>query len=428
MSLFNIRPARSRAFNNRRGSIAVMTGLLGTVLIGCGALAVDVGQWQTSTAALQGAADATAYAAAIVASNGNSSVAVAEGYAVAAANGYVNGQNGVTVTIRSPPTSGGEVSNSSAVEVTITQTMQQTLSGVVLASAPVAKGRAVAKPLQGTCILALGTTGTGLTGSDGAAMDSHTCNIYVNSSDPCATSFSAASTVIGYDDYIVGQTCGVGLSASGRLTTSAAAAADPYASRTIPTPSGECLSVSVAGNGAYGSLDPGTYCDVSASSGATIYMSPGLYVFKGGSLSLSGGSTLTAPGSGGGNSSGATLVFTNNGSTYGTVTVSGGSTIDIYPMTTGPTAGIAIWMDPAGASDVSMSGASSMNVIGAVYAPGSAINLSGGSTVSSSSPCVQFVAKTVNLSGSGSGGTMNHTCGGFGVKEPPSSGGFKVVE
>src|SRR5579864_1428844 len=145
--------------NDQRGTIAVMTGLCGTVIAGCAALAIDVASWQVAQRSMQGAADTAAYSAAIAYNNSGGTTYITQAKGIAAAQGYVDGQNGATVTVNQPPASGGYTSSSTAIEVIIQQPQPRFLAGLFLSSNPTVSARAVATiGGSGACILALDPT------------------------------------------------------------------------------------------------------------------------------------------------------------------------------------------------------------------------------------------------------------------------------
>lgn len=90
--------------------------------------------------------------------------------------------------------------------------------------------------------------------------------------------------------------------------------------------------------------------------------------------------------------------------------MSGQATLDVEAMKTGPTSGIAIWVDKAGQKEVDFTGNGSVKVTGAIYAPGSNIKFAG----NSASPCTQLIARTMKLSGNT---TLRHDCAGYGVSD-----------
>ncbi|MCC6716710.1 MAG: hypothetical protein IT555_02400, partial [Acetobacteraceae bacterium] len=141
----------------------------------------------------------------------------------------------------------------------------------------------------------------------------------------------------------------------------------------------------------------------------------GVYIFDRGSFSMSGSMTVNATG-------GVTLIFTSStGSGIGGVGTSGSQNFNIKAPSTGPTAGMAIWIDKrATGSSFSVSGSSVWNVTGAIYVPNTALSWSGSGT----SPCTQLVARTIAISGSGQ---LTHECAGVGVSDPPGSTGSTLA-
>src|SRR5436305_14016070 len=93
-------PHLRRLNKDQRGAMAVLTAISATAVIGLVGLAVDVGYWQMQQRSIQGAAEQAAYAASYYAGrlSGTSSGAITQAKAVAAANGFVNSQNGTNIT------------------------------------------------------------------------------------------------------------------------------------------------------------------------------------------------------------------------------------------------------------------------------------------------------------------------------------------
>ena len=143
--------------SDTRGGVAAMTALLAVGLIGVSALAVDVGVWEVNKSGLQGAADQAVLAASLAASSGNI-VMTNEAKGIAAAHGFVNGTDDVTVTLNKPPATGAYAGVATAIEVVITQQQKSFLSGVVNNfSAPVASASSRSAARRG----ARGTRGSG---------------------------------------------------------------------------------------------------------------------------------------------------------------------------------------------------------------------------------------------------------------------------
>lgn len=336
-------------WRDKRGSVAIMTAMLGVVLIGFAALAIDVSVWEGNAATMQGAADQAALAAGLAMSAGNAA-AQKEAKGVAAAHGFLNGTGSVTVNI--PPATGSYVSDVNAIEVLITQSQTMFLSGVLLKSPPTTSARAVAVPTPtSTCLLLLAPTGHGITNSGNGAINAPTCNIYVNSGDACDVYISGIGDITGFDVFLgeqnqAGCTPGLGQAAAkDKLQFGAAPALDPYASRAIPIPSIPCKKIDTSPNQINLHKDI-TYCGLNLSASQTVNLvESGVYVFDGqgkdgGVINASGNNQITG--------TNVTLVLTSSGSKYGGVTLSGNVTLNLTAMKSGPTAGIAIWLDEAG--------------------------------------------------------------------------------
>src|SRR5260370_17135881 len=127
--------------NDQRGTIAVMTGLGARALAGFAALAIDVASWQVAQRSMQGAADAAAYSAGIAYNKSDGTDFHTQAKGITAAQGYVDGQNGVTVTVNKPPASGGHTSSATAIEVIIQQPQPRFLAGLFLSSTPMVSAR-----------------------------------------------------------------------------------------------------------------------------------------------------------------------------------------------------------------------------------------------------------------------------------------------
>ena len=413
-------------WRDKRGSIAPMTAVLGTALIGFAALAVDVSIWEGNAGVMQGAADQAALAGGLAISNG-SAAAQNEAKGIAAAHGFVDGTGGVTVT----PTVN---TTTKAITVVITQPQTTFLSGLSLNAPPTASVRAVATPSPSpTCILMLATTGTAITATNGAGINAPNCNIYVNSPDACDVYASGAVQITALDIFL-GEQSQAGCVVRGatvqatdpangqQVQTGAKPALDPYASRTLPKPTpSSCKTPTLPTNTSSITLDPGTYCGLTVSNSQIVKLNPGVYIFDGGGITASGNSQITG--------TNVTLVLTSSGTTYGGVSLGNGSNMTLTPTTaaTNPTVsanyyGIALWLDPAGAKSLTVSGSVNLTVTGAIYAPASTVTWSNGG----SSPCTQLVAARMTLSGAA---TFNHDgCSGLGVADVASAAGYKLSE
>jgi Flp pilus assembly protein TadG len=394
--------------SDTRGSVAIISAIVMLVLCGMAALAVDVGYWQADKSAMQGAADQAALAAAIALPYGTAA-AQAEGQSVAAISGFKNGVASVNVVVNTPPTTGANAGNVKAVEVLISRTETQFFSQLFLATAPVASARAVVAPgPANTCIMALTPTGTGLLNVGASLINAINCNIYVNSASACDVALVGATFIYGYDVFLGTPPCGIaigGIGATDKLKIGDPPAVDPYASRTIPTPSLPCKSVftllqlTIA-------LTPGTYCGIFAITPLTVNLSPGVYVFTG---DISGLGALSI------NGTDVSIVLTSaNGSSYAGMSAVGILNLSLTPVTSGQTAGIALWIDANGKKPFSVIGGSILNITGAFYAPASTVSFTG--LGSGSSQCTQLIAYVITFIGAS---TYQHNCTGLGTADVP---------
>src|SRR3984893_4943474 len=118
---------RSRRFTSQRGQALYLVVSFIVVLMGFASLGVDVSMLWGTQSRMQIAADAGALAAANSLNSGGSGNVNTSARAATTQNAFTNGAgtigntNLVTVTVNNPPTSGGYMANSQAVEVIVQQ-------------------------------------------------------------------------------------------------------------------------------------------------------------------------------------------------------------------------------------------------------------------------------------------------------------------
>ena len=399
---------------DRRGTVAVITAMLASALIGFGALAVDVGLWKTNQAALQGGADQAAYAASYNATYGVSTQKN-EGKALAAANGFVDGQGGVAVAINIPPLTGSYTTTSNAIEAIITQPQTSFLRGVVSNGPVTASGRAVVAPVTGpTCVMALTPSGYGISLVGAGSIGATNCDVFddsVSSSANCDVGVIGVAAITAYDVLFGQPACpGLAVVASDNFKAPAAPSPDPYAAYTMPAATQPCMDTGInLLNSAVTLSKPGTYCGFTTIGAVTLNLgAPGVYIFSSsinvtGTFSLSGGSNNT------------TVVMSGTS----TLTVTGAMSVNLHCLTTGPTAGIALWFDKSTGEPFTMTAASYLSIIGALYAPSSAVTLVG----AEDTICTQLIVSSLNVTGALA---LQHNCAGLGVQDAVI--GYKLEE
>ena len=353
---------------------------------------------------MQGAADAAAYSAGIAYNNNNGTSIVTQAKGMTAQMGYVDGQNGATVTVNQPPKSGNYTSSPTAIEVIVQQPQQRFFSSLLLSSNPTVNARAVATLSNPSCVLALDQTANQAISISGSSSITTECDIASNSNATNAISMSGSSKITTPCLVAVGNvsaTSGLNLTQCTSPTTGAAANVDPYQSVPEPTPSGACLTPVTSGNTL--TFSPGTYCSgISISGSKSATFQAGVYYVEG-NFQLSGSATASG--------TGVTFFVT----AAGTVQFTGSSTATFAAPTSGTYSGIAFFGDRTGSGSNNFTGGGTSVITGALYFPTQSITYSGGS--SGGSDCTQLVADKITISGSA---YLKSDCPGDGLADLPT--------
>jgi hypothetical protein len=418
---------------DRRGNVAMLTGMAAASLMGFVGLGTDVTLWYVAKRDMQGATDAAAYSASVASAAGQTAsnvTSVAD--VVAAKYGFTSS----AVTVNDPPQSGSYTAAANAVEVIIQQPQTLIFSSLILKTSPTVSARAVAASEGGgssgpaDCLIALDkgkVTDIGDSGSGTLTLNS--CSLAINSSATDALNLSGSAQIDAQSVSIVGGKTLSGsaeINAPGGVTTGATAATDPYSNLNIPS-YGSCNQTStvVSGVKTYSAsgTTPYVFCKGLEIVNGNVTLSPGVYIINQGNLALSGTATLTG--------TNVTIILTSSsGSSYGTVSASGSSSITLTAPTTGATAGIALYGDrnaPTTGSN-NFSGSGAINITGVAYFPSEAVTFSGTSGLSGASQCTQLIGYTITFSGSS---TLNSNCKGTGVTglgSASSAGPVQLVE
>ncbi len=409
------RTARSR----RRGSVAIQIGILLVILIAMAGLGTEIPFLMYKHRLMQTAADSAALSAAEALSQGYPTPISTEAYAVTAALGFTNGSGNVTVTVNNPPTSGSYTTNSSAVEVIVSQPQTLKLAGVLGVSQYNLTARSVALSGAGAggyCILELDPVGVSQWGGPlagvglwgGVTLTMTGCGMAVNAAGAEALTLQSGGTLNAPLVSIVGGLNNVWSTVNvTTLKTGQSPVLDPYASVAMPSSTG-CDHNNFWANPSQLTLSPGTYCNgMSFGGGYTWTMQPGIYYIKSGKFDVAGGASL--------NGTGVTIVLTttDGGSSYATFSITNGINLTLSAPTTGPTAGILFFGDRNAPSSNTnyLTGFTIFNATGAIYLPSQKLSYGGGGTITG---CQQAVAwhiddSIVNL-------PFDGTCTGTGMK------------
>ena len=401
--------------SGRRGSVAIQIGILMTILIGMAGLGTEIPYLMFKQRQMQTAADSAALSAGVALARGYPFVDT-EAKGVAAALGFVKGSGDTAVTVNNPPLSGSYTTNSSAIEVIITQPQTLKLAGLLGVSLYNLTARSVALAGSsggGYCILATDPIGQGWSVSGvglwgGVTLTMTGCGMAVNSSGSGALTLNSGGTLNAPLVSIVGQLNNVWSTVNvTSLKQNQPAVADPYASVPMPSSTG-CDYDGFWASGSQLTISPGRYCNgLAIAGGYTWTMQPGIYYIKSGQFNVAGGASITG--------TGVTIVLTamDGTSNYATFSITNGTTLTFSAPTSGQAAGILFFGDRAAPSSNTnfLSGITTANFQGAIYIPTQTMNYGGWPGIQG---CQQLIAwhiddYIVNL-------PFNGTCTGTGMK------------
>jgi hypothetical protein len=385
-----------RYVKGEAGSLTTTFAFTAPALAGAIALGIDAGRAELAHRAAIRAAESAAVSAAVAYVSNNSNDLTLEATAIAAKYGFT-ADNGSTVTVNRPPTSGSSMTNPGAVEVIITQPQPSRFAAVVWPGALSVTGRAVAVGGEKACIIALDPTASGAVGEQGNVTATATnCSVYSNSSDSASVSSGGTAYLSALSVNATGGVYGTSnITTQDGIFTSQPRIQDPYLNVNMPsyTP---CTSSGTTKYQSTVTIYPGVYCgNVNVNAGAVVTLSPGTYIFDKGSLSIAGGATFQG--------SGVTLVFTSSDS----ATVAGGATVSLTPPTSGTYQGISIYASRSMSTGTvfKLAGGSSQSISGAIYLPKAQLSYAGNTGMNVT--CTQIVADTVNFVGNS---TLGLTC------------------
>lgn len=402
---------------SENGQVLVMTAMCMAILMGFGAMAIDVGYLYRVRQNTQIAADAAATAAAVTyLYTASIPTALTAGQSAAIANNYTNGSNGISVKVNMPPTS-GPITGGGYAEAIVTIPAPTFFMSVFGRRSVTVAARAVAgTPTVGsTCIWLLASTGVGLDLQGSYDVTATNCGIYVNSSSSSAIQVTGNGGTVNTKFIDV-----VGNSVPGHMTTptpvtpNVTPRKNPWGNLNGPTYSGP-TSVCNSGNTYSASSYTLTAANASSifntSSGYVCFTNTGgvtlsgttgtigtsgasnlpgsssgvVYIFEYG-LTIATGSTVTF---GSGSYDPTTNTFSNTSGAVveiagGTLTQQSNSLLNIYAPTSSTYNGIAILQPPINSNSLQVQFGSNNEVLdGYIYAPSAEVYLqdSGGGIV-----------------------------------------------
>jgi hypothetical protein len=362
-----------RKRHGESGQTMIMVALLLPVIMGVSGLALDVGTLYSHKRSMQSAADAAALAGAFEVNRGRSAFAAAMAKRESKANGFEDAVDSATVTVHYPPISGNHIGNMRFVEVVVEHPAPTWFMSLFGRDSVDIKSRAVAGAGANgkNCVYVLDPDmGSALQMQSSAKFDA-TCGIIVNSSDAEAVKMQSGASVKAASVSIAGGYQISGATIDPTPVTGVLPEPDPLAYLTPPSKIG-CDVTNYNANGVTETISPGVYCKgMKLVNNAHVYLNPGMYVIKGGGITMQSGAILEG--------TGVTFFITEDvGFSYGVISMQSGTEMKLQAPTSGPYEGILFYQDPAAGTDEKshhFESSSAGDLQGALYFPTQQVKL-----------------------------------------------------
>lgn len=396
--MLDIRQIGREAVANARGNVAILFALCLPVIVGGAGFGVETTYWYYKRLALQAAADASAYSAALEKRSGGDATEV---------QGVVNheitdnGFNPAAITVQINPAT---VSGGGSVQVVLTDTAKRFFTGMFVAQDPVFTARATAtyNTAASACILALSPTANKAADFSGSSsLTLSGCSVMSNSNKSDAVNIWGASLLSTTCVIAVGQVTnngGLTMTQCTTPVTNAPSVADPFSDVVAPTPSGACQNQNANNT----TISPGRYC-----SGLTlknnVTMNPGVYYIE-----SSSGFDVNANA----NVIGTGVTIYLSGSAH--VTMNGNATVNLQAPTSGTYSGVLFFGDRASTGLNKFNGTAGSLLTGAIYFANQDIQYNG--NFSGLNGCTQVVGSTIAWTGNT---TVSVDCTAYGMRTLP---------
>lgn len=375
------------------------------MLVGAGAVGIDVAQWALTKRHLQRMADTGAIAGA--------NAVLQKGPAKPAVDRSLVHNNQVAlsseVVVENAPTVGSYAGDLTAVRVVVTSAAQLTFVSMFLKSSTDIPAEATAKafPDPRFCMVALeeqNTPGFDFSGSTGVVAD---CGLMTNSrAKPSTVTFGGSKALVEASE--VGAVGAIASVSNWGPTTTLLPfqpkLADPYAyAPDASTYASPCSGSSLTVDGKewlVKKLAPGCWANLTIKT--TVTLQAGTYVINGGTLDFAAGGNINADGP-------VTFVLTGpNPSRIAKLSIGANTIVSLSAPTTGPLKDILIYQDRR-ASHLSTENVFTGNALntfnGGIYLPGSNLNFTGNTGVTGI--CLRMVARRMSFIGNS---TATVTC------------------
>lgn len=354
------------------GQAIVLLVLVLTALMAAVGLAVDGGRLYLDRRTAQNAADNASIAAAHTMCSGGDYVTAA--FASAYTNGFDNNGTTNSMTVISPPISGPNVGDNEYVEVTINSLQEASFSQLIFSGSLENTVRAVSRcgvqggiPFPGEAIIALDPEdGCSFDANGNGSITANGGGIFVNSDDEEALCAVGNASILSDDtiEVVGGWDTNGGATIDPEPATGVPPTTDPMASmQPPPHPGGSCNDYSLNANNS-DTIDPGFYCKIKISGNAELTMNAGVYYIDSGDFDISGGGLLDAVG---------VMIYLASGD----FSITGNGDFNISAPTSGPYAGLMLFMDQENGGDIKIAGNGAVSTTGTIYGPISNLDISG---------------------------------------------------
>ena len=396
-------------WSSKKGATAIVVAVTLPVLVTSAAFGTEAAFWTYRHRLVQQQADAAAYAGTLELMEGDENGidvtgAIEESLAI---NGF-RGDIG-TYVAEWPPKSGA-YAGKKAVRVSVSEKWPRMFTALFLSSDVDigAGGTASPEELGEACMLALDPSGSGTVNITGTAdVTLKGCSVVANSTSGSAFTQSGSSNL---SAACAGAVGGVSATTSGMDLTSCSypreripPIKDPYANVPEPTVTGPCKTPNLFDGSPSSTyyITSGRYCGMTVK--RTVNLAPGLYIIDGGDLSLTSTSKL--------NGSGVTFFLTIGAR----LIIDGSADVDISAPTSGTYSGLLFFADRSGPQLThTFSGSASSQFEGAVYMPNDHLVVAGSN--SAAAGCTQFIARTLELTGTSGAGISCDSSGTNGIE------------
>ena len=370
---------------DRSGAILPIFALCVTLALGTTALAVDYGRWHSERTTLAHTAEAAALFGAMALAD-----ALADGRGEAAAHAETAALNAVRAKIGDDvtPTITVIAEAPGTVKVALRKQGARTLSGLILPQDVAISVDAEASVGSATdaCVIALEPTAApGIQFHHSGTLTANNCAIWSNSTSTTSIDATGSGTTTASRICAVGGVDGGNYTLNPQAEVNCPPVQDPLAQWVPPAVDSTCQVVSDFSQ----PLNPGVYCDISASGGTRVVLNPGIYVIKGGQLKITGGASVEGQGVG--------ILLTGAGSG---VDLGGSSVVRLSAPLDGPMAGLVF---AAGRTEPvvfsRIRGDTELFLEGAVYLPTHDLEFAGGPAVSAPPASTVLIARTLQFVG-----------------------------